>query len=92
VGLSTTARGRITRLDLDEVRRAPGVRDVISRDDVPGHIDIGPVFPGDPLLLGVGDEVEFHGQVIFAVAADSYAAARRAVMAARIEYEELPAC
>jgi xanthine dehydrogenase large subunit len=92
VGLSTIARGRITRLDLAAVRRAEGVIDVITRDDVPGHIDIGPVFPGDPLLLGEGDEVEFHGQVIFAVAARSFDDARRAARLAEIDYEPLPPC
>jgi hypothetical protein len=87
----TIARAHHPPGSFRRARRA-GVVDVITRDDVPGHIDIGPVFPGDPLLLGRGDEVEFHGQVIFAVAADSYAAARRAARLARIEYEELPAC
>ncbi|MFT7286924.1 MAG: xanthine dehydrogenase large subunit [Halieaceae bacterium] len=91
-GLADIARGRITRLDLDAVRCAPGVIDVLTRDDVPGHIDIGPVFPGDPLLLGPGDEVEFHGQVLFAVAAESYTLARRAARLAKVEYDPLPAC
>ena len=91
-GLANIAHGRIQRLDLTEVRRAPGVVDVVTRDDIPGHTDIGPVFPGDPLLLTEGDTVECHGQVIFAVAAESYSAARRAVQLAQIDYEELPAC
>lgn len=91
VGLSTVARGRIREMQLDAVRRAPGVVDVITRDDIPGIVDIGPVFPGDPLMLGVGDEVECHGQVLFAVAAESYDAARRAVQLAQVDYEVLPA-
>ncbi|MFT6772141.1 MAG: xanthine dehydrogenase large subunit, partial [Congregibacter sp.] len=77
---------------LAAVRNAPGVIDVITRDDVPGIIDIGPVFPGDPLMVGLGDTVEFHGQVLFAVAATSYAEARRAVRLAKVEYTSLPAC
>lgn len=92
VGLSTIAHGVISSMSLAAVKNAPGVVDVITRDDVPGIIDIGPVFPGDPLLLGIGDTVEFHGQVLFAVAATSYAAARRAALLAKIEYDTLPAC
>lgn len=92
VGLADIAHGHIEELDLSAVRQAPGVLDVITRDDVPGQLDIGPVFPGDPLLLGEGDEVEFHGQVIFAVAAASHDAARRAARRARILYRKLPAC
>jgi xanthine dehydrogenase large subunit len=92
VGLADIAHARIEELNLDAVRKSPGVVDVITRDEVPGQIDIGPVFPGDPLLLGPGDEVEFHGQVVFAVAANSHDAARRAARRARIRYAELPAC
>jgi xanthine dehydrogenase large subunit len=92
VGLSTIAHGVIRKMSLAAVRNAPGVVDVITREDVPGQIDIGPVFPGDPLMVGIGDTVEFHGQVLFAVAATSYAAARRAALLASVEYDPLPAC
>ncbi|MEM6774265.1 MAG: xanthine dehydrogenase molybdopterin binding subunit [Pseudomonadota bacterium] len=89
VGLSEVTRGRIKALDLSRVRTSAGVVDVVTRDDIPGHGDIGPVFPGDPLLLGVGDEIQCHGQVVFAVAADSHDAARRAVRQAVIKVERL---
>ncbi|MEM9397916.1 MAG: xanthine dehydrogenase molybdopterin binding subunit, partial [Pseudomonadota bacterium] len=82
---------RITAIDLARVREAPGVVDVLTRDDIPGHRDIGPVFPGDPLLIAAGDEIEFHGQVLFSVAAESYEEARRAAQLAQVSYEELPA-
>ncbi|MCD6005801.1 xanthine dehydrogenase molybdopterin binding subunit [Halomonas sp. XH26] len=88
-GLSSVAHGRITRMDLEAVRSAPGVVDVISVADVPGHTDIGPVFPGDPIMAD--GEVLYAGQVLFAVAADSHRAARQAVEKAIIEIEERPA-
>ncbi|WP_404471805.1 xanthine dehydrogenase molybdopterin binding subunit [Vreelandella venusta] len=90
LGLSPVAHGRLTRLDLDKVRTMPGVVDVIAVDDVPGHTDIGPVFPGDPIF--VSDTISYVGQVIFAVAAESHRAAREAVQAAVIEIDEQPAC
>ncbi|GAA0556345.1 xanthine dehydrogenase molybdopterin binding subunit [Halomonas salifodinae] len=89
LGLSPVAHGRLTRLDLEKVKAAPGVVDVITIVDVPGHTDIGPVFPGDPLF--VDDEISYVGQVIFAVAAESYQAARRAVTLAVVEIDEQPA-
>ncbi len=89
VGLSSIAHGKLRKLDLDPVRSAPGVIDVLTLDDVPGHTDIGPVFPGDPIL--VDEEVEFWGQVLFAVAATSYDAARKAAQLAVVEYAPLPA-
>ncbi|QEM81953.1 xanthine dehydrogenase molybdopterin binding subunit [Halomonas binhaiensis] len=89
LGLSPVAHGRITRLDLDAVRSAPGVVDVITVADVPGHTDIGPVFPGDPIMTD--GEVLYAGQVMFAVAAHSYRAARQAALKAVIEIDEQPA-
>ncbi|WP_251976394.1 xanthine dehydrogenase molybdopterin binding subunit [Salinicola avicenniae] len=88
-GLSPVAHGRLTRLDLEAVRRAPGVIDVITAAEIPGHRDIGPVFPGDPMFAE--EIVSYVGQPLFAVAATSYRAARLAVQAASVEIEPLPA-
>ena len=87
VGGSVVTRGKIRAMDLEPVRSAPGVVDVITAADVPGKLDIGPVFPGDPLL--VADEIEFRGQPVFAVLATSHDLARRAAMLANIEYDIL---
>ncbi|MDN6855166.1 xanthine dehydrogenase molybdopterin binding subunit [Pseudomonas sp. CAN2814] len=84
VGLTEIACGAVLSLDLDAVRSAPGVVAVLTLDDVPGHTDIGPVFPGDPLLAG--ERVKYHGQALFAVAAQSLLQARRAVRLAKVEY------
>jgi xanthine dehydrogenase large subunit len=89
VGQSTIAHGNIKSMDLSAVKAAEGVISVITVEDVPGHTDIGPVFPGDP-VLAIG-KVEFIGQPIFAVAATNHELARRAVTLAKIDYEELPA-
>jgi xanthine dehydrogenase large subunit len=94
LGLSPVAHGHLTRLDLEKVRALPGVIDVIDVNEVPGHTDIGPVFPGDPIF--VEREISYVGQVIFAVAAESQRAAREAVAAAWaagvIEIDEQPPC
>ncbi|WP_440467866.1 xanthine dehydrogenase molybdopterin binding subunit [Pseudomonas sp. YH-1] len=84
VGLTEIACGAVLSLDLDAVRSASGVVAVLTLDDVPGHTDIGPVFPGDPLLAG--ERVKYHGQALFAVAAESLIQARRAVRLAKVEY------
>lgn len=89
LGLSPVAHGVLTKLVLDEVKKAPGVIDVITFHDVPGHTDIGPVFPGDPLF--VDQEISYAGQCIFAVAATSLQAARRAVTLAKLHIDEQPA-
>lgn len=84
------AHARITRMNLDAVRSAPNVAAVMSAADLDKtRNDIGPVFPGDKVFAA--EEVMFHGQALFAVAADSIEAARRAAMLADIDYEDLPA-
>lgn len=85
VGQSPHARARIKSMNLDKVRSAQGVVDLVTADDVPGTIDVGPIYSGDLLLTN--DIVEFMGQTIFAVAATTLDAAKRAVLLAEIEYE-----
>jgi xanthine dehydrogenase large subunit len=51
--------------------------------------DVGPAFPGDPVFAE--QVVEYAGQSVLAVAADTIANARRAAKAAIVEYESLPA-
>lgn len=87
VGQSAHAHAKILSMDLSQVEKAEGVVAVISAKDVPGHVDIGPVFPGDPVL--VPDTAEYLGQPLFAVAATSHELARKAVKLAKIEYEVL---
>ncbi|MCY0963976.1 xanthine dehydrogenase molybdopterin binding subunit [Parathalassolituus penaei] len=82
---SPIARGTITRMDLEPVRKSPGVVCVLTVDDVLGHTDIGPVFPGDPIMTST--EVKFFGQCLAVVAATSELAARRAAQAAILEFE-----
>ncbi|RUR56875.1 xanthine dehydrogenase molybdopterin binding subunit [Vreelandella populi] len=89
LGLSPIAHGLLTRLELEAVKQAPGVIDVITFHDVPGHTDIGPVFPGDPLF--VENDISYAGQCLFAVAATTLQAARRAVKLAVIAIDEQPA-
>ncbi|WP_416307973.1 xanthine dehydrogenase molybdopterin binding subunit [Neptunicella sp. SCSIO 80796] len=90
VGGSNVASGRIKKLDLQQVWQSPGVVDVITVADVPGHTDIAPVFDGDPVLADA--QILFYGQPIFAVLADSTDNARRAALLAEIEFEPQTAC
>lgn len=88
-GMSPIAHGRLHGLDLRRVRSAPGIIDVITAADVPGELDVGAIFPGDPLL--VRDDISWLGQPLFAVAARSLAEAKRAIALADIDCTPLPA-
>lgn len=85
--MSDRAHARIVRIDTAPCYEVPGVAIAITAKDVPGQLDIGAVMPGDPLLAD--GKVEFVGQPVIAVAADSLETARKAAMAAIIEYEDL---
>lgn len=85
--MSERAHARIVSIDTSPCYQIPGVAIAITAKDVPGQLDIGAVMPGDPLLAD--GKVEFIGQPVIAVAADSLETARKAAMAAIIEYEDL---
>ena len=86
---SAKAHARIVKLDVSAARRIPGVHAVLTAADVPGELDIGPVFPGDPVLApGL---VEYVGQAVAAIAAETIDIARQAAAVIVIDYAELPA-
>ena len=89
-GLSTVAHGRIRNLDLSALEQAPGIVAVLTAADIPGRNDVSPIHAGDDPLFAEGT-IEFHGQVLFAVIAESQEAARCAARLAKVDYEELPA-
>ncbi len=88
-GLSEITHGRITHLDLDPVRQAPGVKCVLVADDLPAANDVSPSAHDEP-LLSTGS-VHYVGQPIFLVVAASHQQARRAARMAVIDYAEEPA-
>ena len=85
-GYAEATCGRLRSVDLDAVRRAPGVVAVLLASDIPGANECSPSVGGDPVLAD--SEVLFHGQVVFAVAAVTRRDARRAARLARIDVEE----
>jgi xanthine dehydrogenase large subunit len=90
LGLGGVAHGRIKSMDLSAVRGAPGVVDVLTARDIPGENDISPTGRHDEPVLADG-LVQFWGQPIFCVIAETREEARRACRLARVTYEELPA-
>ncbi|MGZ9811943.1 xanthine dehydrogenase molybdopterin binding subunit [Pseudoroseicyclus sp. H15] len=86
-GMATIARGRVTAMDLDAVRAAPGVVAVLTREDLPSECDCSPSPLADEPLLSDGT-VHYMGQPIFLVAATSHLAARKAARLGKVSYEE----
>jgi xanthine dehydrogenase large subunit len=88
LGLGKHAHARIVSLDLTRVAAAPGVVRVFTAADIRGRNDVGSMGLGDEPLLA-DRLVEYMGQPIFAVAAETRDQARRAALLADIEYEPL---
>ncbi len=87
VGISAKPHARIRSLDLSAVVGARGVVAVMTAEDIRGANNCGPVVADDPILApGL---VQYAGQAIFAVAAETVDQARRAARLAKIDYEEL---
>jgi xanthine dehydrogenase large subunit len=89
LGLSAKAHARILSLNLEPVKAMPGVVAVYTYKDIPGTNDCGPIIHDDPILAQ--EKVEYVGQPVFIVVADTHDNARRAARKADIQYEELPA-
>ncbi|MEA3150477.1 MAG: xanthine dehydrogenase large subunit, partial [Gammaproteobacteria bacterium] len=88
-GLSRIAHGRITALDLAAVVASPGVAAVALPADIPGENNYGGAVHDDPIFAD--GLVQYAGQPLFAVAATSMRAARKAARLASIEIAPLPA-
>ena len=84
LGVSTVAHANLRSVDLDAVRKAPGVVGVLTAEDIPGHNDISPTGRNDEPVFPT-EKTEFHGQPLFAVVAESRDAARRAAELAEID-------
>lgn len=89
IGYSARAHARIRQVDFSAVRSSPGVVEVITAGDIPGANNHGPILADDPVFAD--GLVEYVGQSVFAVLADSVNHARMAARRAGIDYEELPA-
>ena len=89
LGLSERAHAKLRGVNLDAVRNAPGVIGVLTADDVPGENDVSPTGLKDEPIFAV-DTVQFWGQPMFAVVAETRDAARRAARLAKVDYEDLP--
>jgi xanthine dehydrogenase D subunit len=78
---------RITRLDPSSALLIPGVRAVITNDDLWGSRTFGLEHHDQPVFAN--DVARYHGEPIAAVAADHPEIAARAAAAITVEYEEL---
>jgi xanthine dehydrogenase molybdenum-binding subunit len=92
--LSPVPHGRVKRLDISKAMAMPGVKAILTQDDLPAPADtvtdLGVTIKGNPLgEKALTNEPLYHGEPVLAVAAvDEYTAAE-AIEAIDIEFEPL---
>jgi xanthine dehydrogenase molybdenum-binding subunit len=91
MALSVHPRARVLGLDTSVVLSMPGVRRVITAEDVPGERHVGLIRPDWPVFVAVGEVTRYVGDVLALVLADSQHRARLAAEALEdaVEYEIL---
>jgi CO/xanthine dehydrogenase Mo-binding subunit len=83
-------RARIISIDTTKAEQVPGVRLIVTPDDLPHPMPrFGPQFQDRPVLAV--DTVNYHGEPVAAVAAETKEAAEEAAALVEVEYEALPA-
>ncbi|MFJ6694803.1 xanthine dehydrogenase family protein molybdopterin-binding subunit [Streptomyces sp. NPDC091272] len=86
---STTAHAEIVSIDVTEALALPGVRAVLTYDDLPTEVrNYGLELQDTPVLAH--RKVRHHGEPVAIVAADHPETARRAAAKIRVDYRELP--
>jgi xanthine dehydrogenase D subunit len=83
---SEYAHARVISIDTTPALAMPGVKAVVTQDDVPGRPVFGVLSADQPVLAD--DMVRFWGEPIAAVAADDPKTAERAAAAIIVELEE----
>ena len=77
----------IWSIDTSEAEEMPGVRAVLTHEDVPGRKVYGMEVPDQPVLAW--ERVRYQGEAVALVAADHPETARRALEKISVEYEVL---
>jgi CO/xanthine dehydrogenase Mo-binding subunit len=84
------AHARILAIDSSKAEEVPGVRFVMTATDLPQPVPrFGMQYQDRPVIAD--GEVNYHGEPVAAVAAETKDAAEEAALLVRVDYEELPA-
>ncbi|RIK44744.1 MAG: selenium-dependent xanthine dehydrogenase [Chloroflexi bacterium] len=83
-------RAKILAIDTSAAEKLPGVTRVFTATDAPGDHTIGLIKQDWPLMIAVGEETRYIGDVLAGVVAETEEIARRAVALIQVTYEVLP--
>ncbi len=81
LGLSPIAHGKLLSIDVELLKKQPGVVAVLTAADIAGENNCGPLIHDDPILAD--GELRYLGQPVFAIVATDRELARRAAALAK---------
>ncbi|MCA9522210.1 MAG: selenium-dependent xanthine dehydrogenase, partial [Myxococcales bacterium] len=82
-------RAILRSLDTSKAEALPGVTRVITAGDIPGDRRVGLIYKDWSVIVGVGDEIHYIGDVLCVVVAVDETTARQAAALVEAEYEVL---
>jgi xanthine dehydrogenase large subunit len=85
---STIAHGKILSIDIEEAKNLPGVQAVFIYKDIPGINQVGGIIQDETLFAEI--DVQFIGEPVALVVADSMKIAKKAATKIKIKYQPLP--
>ncbi|MBN2615198.1 MAG: selenium-dependent xanthine dehydrogenase [Bacteroidales bacterium] len=82
-------KAKVLKIDLSEAIVMPGVKRVVTANDIPGEHKVGLILQDWPVMIGEGETTHYIGDVLAGVLADTEEQARAAAEMIRVEYEVL---
>jgi CO/xanthine dehydrogenase Mo-binding subunit/aerobic-type carbon monoxide dehydrogenase small subunit (CoxS/CutS family) len=82
--------GLLRRLDVQKARLLPGVKAVLTAQDLPAEKNHGLVIYDWPILVGLGERIRYVGDGVAIVAAETQEIATEAMNLIEAEFEQLP--
>jgi len=88
VSSSEVAHGEIINIDISEALKVEGVKIILTAKDIPGENQIGGIIPDEELFAS--DKVDFIGQPIAVVIAETQLIAQEAARKIKTDINKLP--
>jgi selenium-dependent xanthine dehydrogenase len=82
-------RAKVLKIDTSKAENLPGVLRVLTANDIPGQRHTGLIVSDWPLMIEIGEETRYVGDVLAGVVAESEDIAREGVELVEVEYEVL---
>ena len=82
-------RAKILFIDIKEALKLDGIKRIFTAKDIPGKRNVGLIISDWPLMIDIGEETRYIGDVICGVVAKNKKVARKAIDLIKIKYKIL---